>query len=82
MRKKTFIIGLLADLKKAGELINTAANPIAGDLVYGGNLTKWKKFANSLRLRIALRIADKDPANGKNSDCRTGGGSFAADCWQ
>ncbi|MCF0059113.1 SusD/RagB family nutrient-binding outer membrane lipoprotein [Dyadobacter sp. CY356] len=64
--QKDVYIGLLADLKKAGELINTASNPIAGDLVYGGNLTKWKKFASSLRLRIALRIADKDPATAKS----------------
>ncbi|WP_221392893.1 SusD/RagB family nutrient-binding outer membrane lipoprotein [Dyadobacter sp. NIV53] len=63
--QKDVYIGLLADLKKAGDQINVSGNPIAGDLIYGGNLAKWKKFANSLRLRIALRIADKDPATAK-----------------
>lgn len=27
------------------------------DLVYGGNVNKWIKFANTLRLRLALRIS-------------------------
>ncbi|MBO9611569.1 MAG: SusD/RagB family nutrient-binding outer membrane lipoprotein [Dyadobacter sp.] len=63
--QKDVYIGLLADLKKATELINTNGSPIGGDLVYNGNLTKWKKFANALRLRIALRIADKEPETAK-----------------
>lgn len=63
--QKDVYLGLLNDLKKATELINTTGAPIGGDLVYNGNLTKWKKFANSLRLRIALRIADKEPETAK-----------------
>jgi hypothetical protein len=32
------------------------------DLIYGGNVNKWIKFANTLRLRLALRISKVDPA--------------------
>lgn len=32
------------------------------DYMYGGDPVKWKKFANTLRLRLALRIAEVDPA--------------------
>lgn len=32
------------------------------DYVYGGDVTKWIKFANSLRLRLAMRVAYADPA--------------------
>lgn len=63
--QKDVYIGLLNDLKKAADLIDPAGSPISGDLVYNGNLNKWKKFANALRLRIALRIADKDPVTAK-----------------
>jgi hypothetical protein len=35
------------------------------DLVYGGSYTKWVKFANSLRLRLAIRIAKVDAAKAK-----------------
>ncbi len=31
------------------------------DPIYGGDLTKWTKFANSLRLRLALRISEVEP---------------------
>jgi len=32
------------------------------DLVYGGDADMWAKFANSLKLRMAIRIADKNSA--------------------
>ena len=35
------------------------------DLIYAGDIQKWIKFANSLRLRYALRIAYKDAAKAK-----------------
>lgn len=38
---------------------------ITGDIIYAGNLTKWKKFANSLRAVLAMRLSKVDPATGK-----------------
>ena len=35
------------------------------DLIYNGNVDKWLKFCNSLRLRLALRISKVDPARAK-----------------
>jgi hypothetical protein len=35
------------------------------DLVYAGNYAKWLQFANSLRLRLALRIVKADAAKAK-----------------
>ncbi len=32
----------------------------SGDLVYDGDVASWMKFGNSLKLRMALRIADSD----------------------
>lgn len=32
------------------------------DLVYGGNIAKWVQFANSLRLRLAMRVVYADEA--------------------
>ena len=37
----------------------------AYDVVYDGNFTKWVKFANSLKLRMAMRISYVDPDNAK-----------------
>lgn len=58
--------GLLSDLLAAQSLLDISKEGVEGDLVYGGNISKWKKLTNSLRLRIALRIADKDPALAKS----------------
>ncbi|MFI0430564.1 SusD/RagB family nutrient-binding outer membrane lipoprotein [Mariniflexile sp. HMF6888] len=35
------------------------------DAIYDGNVEKWRKFGNSLRLRLALRISDVDASNAK-----------------
>lgn len=42
-----------------------SANPGNGDIMFKGDMTKWTKFANSLKLRIALRLVNVDPAGGK-----------------
>ena len=49
--------GILADLKMANELM-IGENDITGDILYGGSILKWRKFANSLRLRLLMRISD------------------------
>jgi hypothetical protein len=35
------------------------------DLIYGGNVDKWRRFCNSLRLRLALRVSKVDAARAK-----------------
>jgi hypothetical protein len=37
------------------------------DLIYGGDMTKWKKFANTLKLRLALHYAKVDNGAKLNS---------------
>ncbi len=57
--------GLLNDLKLANEKLNVAGPAISGDIVYGGDIMKWKRFANSLRLRLANRQAAKKPTESR-----------------
>lgn len=35
------------------------------DQIYGGSVEKWYRFANSLKLRLAMRISDVNPADAK-----------------
>ncbi|MCE7066907.1 SusD/RagB family nutrient-binding outer membrane lipoprotein [Dyadobacter sp. CY326] len=45
---------------------NAAAKPYGTfDLIYAGDVAKWIKFTNTLRLRLALRISKVDPAEAK-----------------
>lgn len=53
--------GILADLKSANEIL-TGLDNISGDILYGGDVLKWRKFANSLRLRLLMRISNVDNA--------------------
>lgn len=36
----------------------------ADDLIYGGDVTAWKKAANTLKLRLAMRLADLGTVDG------------------
>lgn len=70
--------GILNDLKSAQAALNPGGKPIAGDIIYNNNISLWKKFANSLRLRIALRISDREPEISKQvlADIQNEDGSF------
>lgn len=57
--------GLLNDLKVANEKLVVGGPAIAGDIFYNGNILRWKKFANSLRLRLANRQAAKKPVESR-----------------
>ncbi|MBC7848710.1 MAG: SusD/RagB family nutrient-binding outer membrane lipoprotein, partial [Chitinophagaceae bacterium] len=58
---------LLAKLKTANEKLIVGGPVVSGgaDILYAGNILKWKKFANSLRLRLANRQAAKKPAESR-----------------
>lgn len=63
---KTIYVDLIQRLNTAVASIQTSsAGYTRGDLVYYGNMTKWIKFANSLKLRLAMNLADVDPTLSK-----------------
>ncbi len=64
-KQKDVYFALLEDLKTAQSALNASGPAILGDVIYGNKIPQWKKFANSLRLRIALRIADREPEKAK-----------------
>ncbi|MGC9353536.1 MAG: SusD/RagB family nutrient-binding outer membrane lipoprotein, partial [Mariniphaga sp.] len=55
--------GVLTDLKTASDILEGLDSKLSvipsSDLLYGGDRDKWIKFANSLRLRYALRLHNK-----------------------
>lgn len=52
---------LIAKLDAAISTINNAKYPknlnASSDPLFGGNMTKWKQFANTLKLRMLMRVA-------------------------
>ena len=55
--------GILADLKKANEILGTSNEAITGDILFNGSVLKWRKLANSLRLRLLMRLSKKKSVN-------------------
>ena len=55
--------GILDNLRNAVAILQAyeGAIPLAGDILYDGNLDNWVRLANSLRLKALLRIADRVP---------------------
>lgn len=68
--QKVIFSGILQDLEQANTLLKNAgvcAEAVDADVMYQGNALKWRKFANSLRLRFYMRLSEKtstdfDPA--------------------
>ncbi|EOZ91587.1 hypothetical protein A33Q_4655 [Indibacter alkaliphilus LW1] len=63
--QKDIYLQMLDDLEKANELLSGTSSFIyGGDLIYettgAPGILKWRKFCNSLRLRLLMRILKKD----------------------
>jgi hypothetical protein len=55
--------GILKDLTEANALLGTTSEQVQGDIFFDGDIMRWKKFANSLRLRVLMRLSDRqDPS--------------------
>lgn len=59
-RQKDIYQDIFKNLEAADTLLNGAANVTdASDPVFNGNALKWRKFGNSLYLRLLLRLSGK-----------------------
>ncbi|WP_027375611.1 MULTISPECIES: SusD/RagB family nutrient-binding outer membrane lipoprotein [Chryseobacterium] len=76
---KTIYLDLIKRIDAATATIKPAVNGY-NDLVYAGNMTKWKKFANSIKLRLGMNLADVDPALAKTTvESAIAGGVISSD---
>ncbi len=51
---------IIAKLDTANTLLTEDGKEIEGDILFNNDIMKWKKFANSMRLRLLLRMSAKD----------------------
>jgi hypothetical protein len=69
--QKSIYEDIFKELKEAAAQLSTSLDDYgSADVMYGGDVDKWRKFANSLRLRYALRVryADAGMASANMSD--------------
>lgn len=58
----TGVLKTLTDASATMTLGSSDAGLGASDPIYKGDIAKWRKFSNSLRARMALRMSKADPA--------------------
>lgn len=62
--QKEIYTKLLSDLDSANNLFNTSKTMAYGtEILFANNVSKWKKFCNSLRLRLLLRVSKRTEMN-------------------
>lgn len=61
--QETIYKDLVSRVKAARNNLNENLAGPTGDVVYGGDVTKWKKFANSFILSLTMQLSKKYPAN-------------------
>lgn len=65
---KTIYLDLIKRINNVTTTVNASSKGYStGDLIYYGNMAKWVKFANSIKLRLAMNLADVDPALSKST---------------
>ncbi|MBC7921203.1 MAG: SusD/RagB family nutrient-binding outer membrane lipoprotein [Ferruginibacter sp.] len=62
-RQQDIYAGILAELTEANRLLAGATGTVRNDILYNGDVTRWRRLANSLRLRLLLRQSNRvDPS--------------------
>jgi hypothetical protein len=56
---------IIVQLKAANEMINETANIGTADIIFNGDMMRWKRFCNSLLLRVYMRMSLVDPGTAK-----------------
>lgn len=62
--QKEVYAGLDKELTDAYKLFDASSDLTADDILLGGDIKKWKKFNASLRMLLAIKLADVDPSTG------------------
>ena len=64
-RQQDIYNSLFTLLEEANTAIITGStNNIKNDIIYNGDMAKWKRFGNTVRMLMALRLSKIDPAKG------------------
>ncbi len=56
--------GLISELDAALAMIDGGNGP-AGDYIFGGDMSQWETFGNTMKLVMGLRMSNADPSTGQ-----------------
>lgn len=58
--QETVLNTVLKDLAEADRLLTDNGSLISGDIIYNGDLTKWRRLINAYRLRVLMSLSHKN----------------------
>jgi len=61
-KQQDIYTALFKELKEGAAQVTGA---VGGDFLFNGDVAKWKRFAATIRMNMALRMSKADPATGK-----------------
>tara|TARA_B100000949_G_scaffold119432_1_gene105642 strand:+ start:27102 stop:28586 length:1485 start_codon:yes stop_codon:yes gene_type:complete len=57
--QEAIYMDLLSELERADQLLASNSGSIEGDILLNGDISKWRKFGNSLRLRLLMHASNQ-----------------------
>ncbi|CAG5002309.1 hypothetical protein DYBT9275_02863 [Dyadobacter sp. CECT 9275] len=60
--QKDIYYSMLSELEDAIGKLDASKGPVTADIIYAGDVAKWKKFGYSLMLRLGMRLQKVEPA--------------------
>jgi Starch-binding associating with outer membrane len=64
--QQSIYTGVIKELTEASAALDATKTIESADVLYGGNVALWKKFANSLLLRAGMRLSKVDAATAQS----------------
>jgi len=64
-KQQAIYTDLLKEVEEATAALNPSGDVVSGDAIYQGDIAKWKRFGNSLLLRLAMRLTKVDENTAK-----------------
>jgi hypothetical protein len=58
--QEDIFLGILQELTEANEMLSESGGKINGDILYKGDILKWKKLINSFKLRVLISLSAKE----------------------
>ena len=65
--QETIYKDLISRVKAARDQLDSSLRGPTGDVLYGGDVMKWKKFANSLILSLTMQLTKRYPSSSEYS---------------
>lgn len=59
-RQEDIFIGILAALEEANAMLGPESSSVLNDIIYDGDLLKWKKLINTFSLRVLMTLSNKE----------------------